>query len=241
MCIRDRPDFEAQGDALHFVFGKFPAGGIVGGVQLDPHRLGEPRAQLFRLVQDTRLVLGDGEDDHLHRCYRGEMCIRGSSRPWPLSSSSRLWSSSWKSCSNGTCPRCTRPVSYTHLDHVSGYSRLSGGGYRSRQRCPRQRGLRLHLWQEQKPRHQKRPGHDGGGAGLHPVSYTHLTSNNREATEAIWETLTSLAQNCVGFVIYLFLLVSADIWLMLVILLTSLIGYFINKKLTGYGLSLIHI
>ena len=26
----------------------------------------------------------------------------------PLSSSSRLWSSSWKSCSNGTCPRCTR-------------------------------------------------------------------------------------------------------------------------------------
>ena len=30
------------------------------------------------------------------------------SRPWPLSSSSRLWSSSWKSCSNGTCPRCTR-------------------------------------------------------------------------------------------------------------------------------------
>ena len=61
------------------------------------------------------------------------------------------------------------------------------------------------------------------------------TSNNREATEAIWETLTSLAQNCVGFVIYLFLLVSADIWLMLVILLTSLIGYFVNKKLTGYG------
>lgn len=30
------------------------------------------------------------------------------------------------------------------------------------------------------------------------------TSNNRESTEAIWETLTSLAQNCVGFVLYLF-------------------------------------
>ena len=61
------------------------------------------------------------------------------------------------------------------------------------------------------------------------------TCSNHEATEAIWGTLTSLAQNCVGFVIYLFLLVSVDKWLMLVILLTSLIGYFINKFLTGYG------
>ncbi len=61
------------------------------------------------------------------------------------------------------------------------------------------------------------------------------TSNNREATEAIWETLTSLMQNSIGFVIYLFLLVSLDIWLMLVILFTALIGYLVNKKLTGYG------
>ena len=61
------------------------------------------------------------------------------------------------------------------------------------------------------------------------------TNSNGQATEAIWETLTLLAQNCIGFVIYLFLLVSVDIWLMLVILLTSLIGYFVNKKLNGYG------
>lgn len=33
-------------------------------------------------------------------------------------------------------------------------------------------------------------------------------NDNRAATEAIWETLTSLMQNIVGFVIYLFLLVS---------------------------------
>lgn len=62
-----------------------------------------------------------------------------------------------------------------------------------------------------------------------------VTSSNHQATEAVWGTLTSLVQNCIGFVIYLFLLVSVDIWLMLVILLTSLIGYFVNKKLTGYG------
>lgn len=61
------------------------------------------------------------------------------------------------------------------------------------------------------------------------------TSSNGEATEAVWGTIVSLAQNCIGFIIYLFLLVSVDIWLMLVILLTSLIGYFVNKKLTGYG------
>lgn len=62
-----------------------------------------------------------------------------------------------------------------------------------------------------------------------------VTSSNHQATEAVWGTLTSLVQNCIGFVIYLFLLVSVDIWLMFVILLTSLIGYFVNKKLTGYG------
>lgn len=61
------------------------------------------------------------------------------------------------------------------------------------------------------------------------------TQGNHEATEAVWETLTSLAQNCIGFIIYLFLLVSLDVWLMFVILLTSLIGYFVNKKLTSYG------
>ena len=61
------------------------------------------------------------------------------------------------------------------------------------------------------------------------------TDSNSDATEAIWETLTMLAQNGIGFVIYLFMLVSVDGWLMLVILLTSLAGYLVNKKLTGYG------
>ena len=57
----------------------------------------------------------------------------------------------------------------------------------------------------------------------------------REATEAIWETLASLMKNSIGFIIYLFLLVSLNLWLMIVILLTALTGYFVNKKLTGYG------
>ncbi len=60
-------------------------------------------------------------------------------------------------------------------------------------------------------------------------------STNREATEAIWETLTQLLQNGIGFIIYLFLLVSLDLWLMMVILLTGVVGYFVNKRLSGYG------
>ena len=66
------------------------------------------------------------------------------------------------------------------------------------------------------------------------------TSNNQEATEAIWDTLTSLAQNCIGFVIYLFLLVSVDIWLMLVILLTSLPPFSAKIRSCSRYPSLIH-
>lgn len=61
------------------------------------------------------------------------------------------------------------------------------------------------------------------------------TQGNREATEAIWDTLTLLLQNVAGFAIYLILLVSLNFWLMIVILVTALTGYFVNIKLTGYG------
>lgn len=61
------------------------------------------------------------------------------------------------------------------------------------------------------------------------------TSNNRESTEAIWDTLTLFMQNIIGFIIYMFFLVSLDLRLMIVILFTALAGYFVNKKLTGYG------
>jgi len=59
--------------------------------------------------------------------------------------------------------------------------------------------------------------------------------SNSEATEAVWETLTSLLQNTIGFAIYSVLLLTLDFWLILVIVLTSLVGYFINNRLTGYG------
>ena len=53
--------------------------------------------------------------------------------------------------------------------------------------------------------------------------------NNQGAAEAIWTTLTELMQNGIGFILYLFLLVSLDLWLILILLLTALTGYFVNK------------
>lgn len=58
---------------------------------------------------------------------------------------------------------------------------------------------------------------------------------NSEATEAVWGTLTSLAQNVIGFGIYSVLMTTLNVWLMMIILATALIGYFVNKQLTGYG------
>jgi len=59
-------------------------------------------------------------------------------------------------------------------------------------------------------------------------------NDNNQATEAVWNTLVSLMKNCIGFVIYAFLLVSLNVWLMLAILVTSLFGYFANKYIYGY-------
>lgn len=54
-------------------------------------------------------------------------------------------------------------------------------------------------------------------------------SSNSEASEAIWNTLTDLLKNIGGFVIYLFLMSSLDNLLLVVVLTTTVIGYFVNK------------
>lgn len=60
-------------------------------------------------------------------------------------------------------------------------------------------------------------------------------SSNSQATEAIWVTLQSLITNIAGFVIYLVMLTNVDPVLIAVILATTLVGYFINKYLSGYS------
>jgi len=60
------------------------------------------------------------------------------------------------------------------------------------------------------------------------------TRSNREATEGIWNTLTDLTKNVAGFIIYIILLSSLSPLMLLVILATSLTGYFISKYVNGY-------
>ncbi len=60
------------------------------------------------------------------------------------------------------------------------------------------------------------------------------TCSNSQATEAVWTTLTNLTQNALGFIIYLTLLSSLDPRMLLVIVATTLVGYFISKRLNEY-------
>ena len=62
-----------------------------------------------------------------------------------------------------------------------------------------------------------------------------VTCGNNQATEAIWKTLTNLIKNILGFVIYMILLFSLNIWIVAIIIVTSLISYFVNKKVNEYG------
>lgn len=60
-------------------------------------------------------------------------------------------------------------------------------------------------------------------------------NTNSAATEAIWDTLTKLTSSLLGFLIYASLLTSVQPFLILVILATASVGYFIGNYLNGYG------
>lgn len=60
------------------------------------------------------------------------------------------------------------------------------------------------------------------------------TRSNSQATEAIWNTLTNLTKNMLGFILYMLLLSSLDLWMLLVIVVTAFIGYFISKRVYEY-------
>jgi len=61
------------------------------------------------------------------------------------------------------------------------------------------------------------------------------TSSNNKATEAIWDTMTNLLKNAAGFVIYLMLLSSLELWVASLVLVTSGIGFFVTARLNGWG------
>lgn len=61
------------------------------------------------------------------------------------------------------------------------------------------------------------------------------TSQNSSATEAIWNTLVSLLTNILGFLVYLYLFISLNFVLILTVIVTASIGYFVNKYVSGYS------
>ena len=61
------------------------------------------------------------------------------------------------------------------------------------------------------------------------------TFSSLAATEAIWTTLTMLITNISGFLIYASLFATVHPLLILVILSTTMISYFIGNRVNGYG------
>lgn len=59
--------------------------------------------------------------------------------------------------------------------------------------------------------------------------------SNRAATEAIWTTLTDLTTNIIGFVFYVILMSSIQPLLLVAILVTTVISYFVSNHLNEWG------
>lgn len=57
------------------------------------------------------------------------------------------------------------------------------------------------------------------------------TSSNEEPAEHIWTTLTQILTNVAGFAIYLLLLSNMNFFLILVVVATSVVGFFVSKHI----------
>lgn len=60
------------------------------------------------------------------------------------------------------------------------------------------------------------------------------TSSNSDAAEHIWRTLTELLTNLAGFSAYLFLLSNLNVFLILLVVVTSILGFFASKHINEW-------
>ncbi len=60
-------------------------------------------------------------------------------------------------------------------------------------------------------------------------------NSNWSATEAVWTTLTDLTKNIIGFIFYVVIMSTVQPLLLVVILATTIISYFIGNYLNGWG------
>lgn len=61
------------------------------------------------------------------------------------------------------------------------------------------------------------------------------TGSNSASTEAVWNTLTSLAVNLICFCIYLTLLSDIDPMMIAVVIVTCTVNFFVSKHVNGWG------
>ena len=61
------------------------------------------------------------------------------------------------------------------------------------------------------------------------------TNGNSEATEAVWDTLTRLAANILGFAVYLALLSNLNPWLAAVTTAVTVVGFFFNLRMSRWS------
>lgn len=59
--------------------------------------------------------------------------------------------------------------------------------------------------------------------------------SNRAATEAVWTTLTDLTTNIIGIAFYVVLMSSIQPLLLLAILTTTVVSYFVSNRLSEWG------
>lgn len=61
------------------------------------------------------------------------------------------------------------------------------------------------------------------------------TGGNNRATEAIWTALTALLTNLMGFAAYLVMLSGLSVWAAVLVTLTAVAGYLVNKRINSWG------
>ncbi len=75
--------------------------------------------------------------------------------------------------------------------------------------------------------------HDPKILKLHEQAEQAIYSNN-DAAEHIWRTMTELLTNVVGFIAYLFLLSNLNAFLILIVVVTSVIGFFVSMHINEW-------
>ncbi|MDO5401074.1 MAG: ABC transporter ATP-binding protein [Eubacteriales bacterium] len=69
---------------------------------------------------------------------------------------------------------------------------------------------------------------------LRENAHDHINSNQSSA-EHIWETLTEVLLNLLGFAVYLTLLANLNALLIAVVLVSSVLGFFISRRINDWG------